>query len=96
MLLSVVLTVGGGYMAERAMGAEAAATATTQKAAVDLKNTKCMVMPDNDVTDGKTVTYAGVIYHFCCDDCIADFKKDPQKYITAMQKDPAKYGVAKK
>jgi hypothetical protein len=71
----------------------AAASAPATQAAVDVGNTKCMVMPDDDVTPGKTVTYDGKIYHFCCDDCIADFKKDPAKYIKAMQADPKKYGV---
>ncbi len=73
--------------------AAASAPAPATQAAVDVGNTKCMVMPDDDVTPGKTVTFDGKIYHFCCDDCIADFKKDPQKYIKAMQADPNKYGV---
>lgn len=73
--------------------ASAPAATSTAPAAVDVGNTKCMVMPDDDVTPGKTVTYQGKIYHFCCDDCIAEFKADPEKYIKAMQADPKKYGV---
>lgn len=30
--------------------------------------------------------YNGKIYNFCCTDCIAEFKKNPEKYIKAMKK----------
>ena len=30
-------------------------------------------------------TYKGKVYHFCCASCIADFKKDPEKYIKKMK-----------
>ncbi len=72
-----------------------ASAPTTQPAAVDLGNTVCPVS-DEPVGDSKlTVTYQGVIYHFCCEDCPVKFQKDPQTYIKAINADPGKYGVKK-
>lgn len=57
--------------------------ATTQSAAKPV-NTKCPVSGDpidstvTVVQDGKTVA-------FCCKDCIADFKKDPAKYMAKLK-----------
>ncbi len=73
--------------------AKVPATAPATQPAVDVKNTKCLVMPDDDVTPGQTVTYQGKIYHFCCDDCPKEFLKNPEKYIKALNADPKKYGV---
>jgi YHS domain-containing protein len=74
--------------------ADAAATApATQKksAAVDVKNTKCIVTGE-DVED-ETFEYNGKIYHVCCSSCEKRFKNDPEKYIKDLQANPAKYGV---
>jgi Cu+-exporting ATPase len=30
-----------------------------------------------------TIDYKGKAYHFCCDHCIADFRKAPDKYASA-------------
>ncbi len=30
--------------------------------------------------------YEGKIYNFCCNMCVKDFKKDPQKYIDILEK----------
>ena len=61
--------------------------------AVDIGNTKCIVSGDDVSTN--TVEYQGKLYHLCCSDCLADFKKDPAKYVKALEADPAKYGVKK-
>ena len=34
-----------------------------------------------------TTSFKGLKYGFCCDDCMAAFKKDPAKYATAPTKD---------
>ena len=71
---------------------DASATApTTKSAAIDMKNTKCIVSGD-DVTD-KTLEYKGRLFHLCCPDCIADFHKNPEKYVKAFDADPARFGV---
>jgi hypothetical protein len=75
---------------------DAAATApATQAAAIDVGNTKCAVMPDDDVTPGKTVVYQGKTYHFCCEECPKEFLKNPDKVIKLMNADPKKYGITK-
>jgi YHS domain-containing protein len=33
---------------------------------------------------------------FCCKDCVADFNKDPEKYVAMLDKAAAKKGEAKK
>jgi YHS domain-containing protein len=90
--LAAALCLAGFAFAESTSGTNASAT-TTQPAAVDLHNTKCPVSGD-DVGDSKiTETYNGKIYHICCADCPATFKKDAAKYEKAVAADPAKYGI---
>jgi hypothetical protein len=61
----------------------------------DMKNTKCIVQAD-DVGDGKEfVVYKDQVFHICCKDCEETFNKDPEKYVKAFEKDPAKFGVKK-
>ncbi len=71
----------------------AASAPATQAKTVDVGNTKCAVMPEDDVTPGKNVDYKGKTYHFCCDECPKAFLKDPEKYIKLMNADPKKYGI---
>lgn len=67
--------------------------ATQPTSAVDVGNKVCPVSGD-EVGDSKlTETYDGKTYHFCCDGCPQKFNKDPEKYIKAMNADPAKYGI---
>lgn len=71
----------------------ATAPATQKAAAVDVKNTKCLVT--EDAVGDETVEIKGKIYHLCCSDCAETIKKDPDKYIKAFEANPAKYGVKK-
>jgi YHS domain-containing protein len=104
--LSALVLVGAGYTtvmaAEESCGcggnekvvlAEAASTAPAEK--VDMKNTKCIVMTDDDADATKSVEYKGKLYHVCCNKCVKAFNKDPEKYVKAFEKDPASYGVKK-
>ena len=86
-----VVIGSAGFVAGTWADSSAAAPATAP-AAVDVKNTKCLDTLD-DTKDGPTVVYEGKIYHFCCDDCVVKFKKDPEKYVKALNADPGKYGV---
>jgi YHS domain-containing protein len=74
-------------------GSESASSADVNPAVVDLNNTKCPVTGDPVGSSKLTEIYQGKIYHFCCDDCPKDFKKNPEKYAKAVAADPAKYGV---
>jgi YHS domain-containing protein len=71
----------------------AATQPTTEQSAVDLHNTVCPVSGDDVGTSKLTETYEGKIYHFCCDDCPAKFKKDPDKFAKLVAANPEKYGV---
>jgi len=74
---------------------DVATTAPATQPAVDVGNTKCIVMGDAIEGAGATLAYEGKIYHFCCKDCIPTFQKDSAKYIGDLEKDPAKFGVKK-
>jgi YHS domain-containing protein len=59
---------------------------------IDVKNTKCVVMPHDPV--GKLwVQYEGKAYHICCPGCIEDFNKEPQKYVKALEAKPMDFGI---
>lgn len=65
-----------GHRAEKATGAKQG------------KNVICPVTGDKiDPRSNVTYTYKGKVYRFCCAGCIADFKKDPEKYIRKMKAD---------
>ena len=53
--------------------------ATTQPA-----NTKCPVGGE-DVDPSITVTQDGKTVAFCCKDCVAEFKKNPDKYMKKLK-----------
>jgi YHS domain-containing protein len=42
-----------------------------------------------DAKGGIAYEYQGKVYHFCCASCVADFKKDPEKYIRKMKGEAA-------
>ena len=50
---------------------------------VDVGNSICPV--SGDKVGKTTFEYQGKRYHFCCKDCVKDFKKDPEKYISQMK-----------
>jgi YHS domain-containing protein len=88
---------------ERVGGCGSCAPAVTEDASVvlltetapaktDVKNTKCIVMPEDDVGDA-TVEHKGKVYHLCCKGCVKKFNKDPEKYVKAFDADPSKFGV---
>jgi YHS domain-containing protein len=48
-------------------------------------NKMCPLNPDTKIDPTVTYVYKGKVYGFCCSDCIADFKKDPEKYIANLK-----------
>ena len=108
--LAAALVAGAGYTAVMAAGTgpathvaaaapatpAASAAATEKSAAVDVKNTKCIVTKEEvEGDDQTTLEYKGKTYHLCCSMCIKKFNADPEKYIKALEADPAAYGVKK-
>jgi YHS domain-containing protein len=63
------------------------APATNKAAAANgAINEYCAVEKDNKIDEhGKTYTYNGKIIGFCCDDCIDEFKKNPEKYMATLK-----------
>ena len=46
-------------------------------------NKNCAVEQDQEADPKITYVWNGKTYAFCCKDCIADFKKNPEKYKNA-------------
>ncbi|MBI5833391.1 MAG: YHS domain-containing protein [Armatimonadetes bacterium] len=70
--------------------AEPAAAPPAARAAAPAQqpvNTTCPVEKGNKVNPKLTVEYHGKVYAFCCADCPAKFKADPEKYIAEMNAD---------
>ena len=76
-----------------AMGllAKAEDTATTQPAiaaptTAPVPFNKYCAVNTKDLVDPKvTLLYNGKVYGFCCEDCIKDFKANPDKYVDKMK-----------
>ncbi len=58
---------------------------TTQRAGAKPVNKFCAVDHDNEVDPKVTVIYNGMVIGFCCNDCIKDFEKDPDKYVATLK-----------
>lgn len=50
-------------------------------------NKTCPVSGER-LEEGSSVTYEykGKVYNFCCQRCVEEFKKDPERYIKEMEK----------
>jgi P-type Cu+ transporter len=68
--------------------ARAQSTDTGEKAKTSESKTTAMICPvtGEDADPEVSYTYEGTTYHFCCNGCVAKFKKDPGKYIQASHK----------
>ena len=83
LIVAVALAMGiaaSVVVAEDKKDEKPAATQPTTQASGKIVNTKCPVSGDDIDAKGKTVTYKGKKIGFCCDDCIKDFNKNPEKY----------------
>ena len=63
--------------------ATAPATQPTTQPTTQPVNKMCPVMKDDEADPKVTYTYNGKAYAFCCKDCIAEFKRNPEKYANA-------------
>lgn len=77
-------------VASMAIGSQEAPTTapttmpTTQAAAPI--NKFCAVQGEgNPIDPSVTVEYDGKVIGFCCEECIPDFKKDPEKYMKNLK-----------
>ena len=68
--------------------AEQAKAPVEGKTAEDAANTICPVSGEKiDENTKVTYEYKGKIYAFCCQVCLEEFKKDPEKFIQKMEKE---------
>jgi YHS domain-containing protein len=58
-------------------------------------NAKCPIQGE-DIDPKVTTAYKGKTVAFCCESCIDDFKKDPEKYMKQIAADNKKAEDAKK
>lgn len=81
--------IGGGAIALAADKPKAGPTtkpATTKPADAKPINKFCAVEgKDHDVDPKVTTVYQGKTIGFCCNDCIDEFKKDPEKYMKGLK-----------
>ena len=71
------------------LGTASIAKAETPASAADVVDVGNGICPVSGDKVGKTTfEYQGKRYHFCCKDCVKDFKKDPEKYIAQMKQGP--------
>lgn len=78
--------IGGGafLLAAETPKKEGDKPATTQ--AAKPVNKFCPVMGKSHEVDPKVTTkYKGKVIGFCCDSCITDFEKDPEKYMKNLE-----------
>ena len=70
-----------------ARGADAAAGAQAQKkeAAKKAPVNKVCPVTGEDVDASQTVAYQGKLVAFCCEECVAEFNKDPKKFAKQVE-----------
>lgn len=83
--LAGAMVVGADKPAAKEKSGSAATTKPTTKPAVAV-NKFCPIERENPVdATVPTVTYKGKVIGFCCDDCPATFKKNPEKYMKDLK-----------
>ncbi len=48
-------------------------------------NTHCAVHRGDEIAPKVTYLYQGKVIGFCCEKCVAEFKKDPDKYMKDLK-----------
>ncbi len=64
----------------------------TARASAGTVNGRCPVMGKLVTKSGGFVTYRGQRIGFCCPPCVAKFRKDPERFLTAMRREPWTFG----
>jgi YHS domain-containing protein len=77
------LVIGLGIFAFRTSPLNAAGPTTAPS--TQPVNKYCAVNKDEKINPKVTYEYQGKTIGFCCEDCIPDFKKDPEKYMKDLK-----------
>jgi YHS domain-containing protein len=48
-------------------------------------NKMCAVMREDKIDPKVTYVYQGKTIGFCCEDCVPEFRKDPEKYMKDLK-----------
>lgn len=63
-----------------AQGTKEAATQVVEA----IEQTTCPIMDGNKINKDIFVEYQGKKVYFCCPECVEEFNKDPEKYISKL------------
>ena len=92
---ALVAATAGSFAAPAEKAADKKDASKKKDAKAKPINALCPIMKED--VDPKVVTaYKGKTVAFCCESCIDDFKKDPEKYMKQIPADNKKAEEAKK
>ena len=89
-LPSITRSEDSGRLIAQNEAAGKPAASEQAKEKINVGNKFCPVTGEKiDEQSKATYEYKGKIYNFCCEGCISDFKKDPEKYIEKINNEKA-------
>jgi YHS domain-containing protein len=89
-VIGMAMYGGGCAFAHDGHDHEGASSSPAGSEEATAKGELCPVTGEEvDPKGGIAYEYKGKVYHFCCASCVADFKKDPEKYIRKMKGEAA-------
>ena len=83
MLTAALLLVAAGCQ-NKTQPTSATPQPVTQASAKPV-NAQCVVHKGDDVDPKVTYLYQGKVIGFCCEKCVDEFKKDPDKYVKDLK-----------
>lgn len=85
--LSLVLAAGSLFAVVAGAGPKSnpEAVPSSQPTTKPIFNKNCPITKEPIDPKGKTFVYKDKTIGFCCDSCVADFKKDPEKYMKDLK-----------
>jgi len=84
-LMGVALLLAAGCAQTKPTDTGLMAPATQASATAKPINTHCAVDKGDEIDPKVTYLYNGQVIGFCCEKCIAEFKKDPDKYMKDLK-----------
>jgi len=85
LLTAALLAMAAGCSPNNNNNGSAAAPAPVTQASAKPINTHCAVDTGDEVDPKVTYVYQGKTIGFCCEKCIEEFKKDPDKYMKTLK-----------
>lgn len=88
-LLFIFGTTGLSFAETDTQAQTEAVTQAATEEIINVGNKICPVSGEkiDEAMGPVTYEYEGKIYNFCCEMCIDEFKKDPQKYIKKVEEE---------